>query len=159
MERRMPTLPELWEICALLVAVQTASFAWRLAEESRVSRKGDITWVPVADALNLVAIAVLAFGVFVLPVAGLLPLRESRIAVALSILLFVGHLVSVAAHYELFNPRTARSMKYFPRQERVAVTIVCAVVVIFLIAVAMTRQEEENYDAKHQGSTAGLSRR
>jgi hypothetical protein len=126
---------EIWESAALVLGFQAAGYAWRMAEESRVSRTGDVTWLPVADMLNLASIAVSIVGVYVLPTTGYRVLIATDSWFALSLLLFLGHLISVAAHYELFDIRHPRSMRYFPRQERIAVaaTLVSALVYLTLL--------------------------
>ncbi len=106
-----------------------------MAEESRVSRHGDVTWLPIADIINLVSISASAFGVFVLPVAGYRFLMTAPRWFGFSVLLFTGHMVTLAAHYELFDIRHARSMKYFPRQERISTMLVGAAAVAYLIVV------------------------
>jgi hypothetical protein len=126
---------QIWEPAALVLGFQAASFAWRMAEESRVSRSGDITWLPVADAINLISIGLSILGVFVLPISGYRVLLRAHQWFGLSLLLLFGHMVTLATHYELFNVTTARSMQYFPRQERVAVVGVATVVALYILAI------------------------
>ena len=126
---------DLWEAAALILGFQTASFAWRMAEESRVSRSGDVTWLPVADVVNLLSITTNALGVFVLPVSGYRLLLPAPKWFGLAILLFIGHFFALAGHYELFDIRHPRSMRFFPVQERVAILSIAAASLLYLLVV------------------------
>ncbi|PWI19326.1 hypothetical protein DI272_38090 [Streptomyces sp. Act143] len=103
---------------------QVTGFALRINREIDVSGKGDITWLPPADILNLLSIAVTMLGVFIAPVleigSATVPIR----AFGLSVLLLAGYPFALAGHYDMFNPRTRRSWTYCPRQERIALAIV-----------------------------------
>jgi len=126
-------LKDLWTAGGVLLGFQVTSFSWRISEEAKVGDKGDYTWIPPADILNLIAMLVATLGIFVLPVVGLVDVAFVKASFALSTLLFVGHSFAIAGHYELFNPRTRRSFKYFPLQEKCVVLIVALVVIVYFI--------------------------
>lgn len=89
----------------VLLGFQVTSFGWRIAEESKVARQGDITWLPPADLLNIVAMIVTGLGVFVLPALGVIDVAIIKIMFGLGAILFVGHSISMAGHYELWQDR------------------------------------------------------
>ena len=107
----------LWQAAAFLLGLQAASFSWRIQQEAAVADRGDITWLPPADYLNLIAMLVAVGGVFVAPALGLVDDRFAKMAFGLNALLFVGYSFALAAHYELFT-RGKRSYRYFPPQEK-----------------------------------------
>jgi hypothetical protein len=129
---------DIWEPAALILGFQAASFWWRMGEESRVSHSGDITWLPVADAINVLSIGMSILGVFVFPVSGYRVLLRPQHWFGLSLLLLLGHMVALPAHYELFDMKRPRSMRYFPRQERIAVAGLVAAAALYLFAVHPT---------------------
>ena len=59
-------------------------------------------------------------------------------ALGLAVLLLVGYAFALAGHYEMFNPRTSRSFRAFPFQEKVAVFSVVLLSAIY-IGVAVTK--------------------
>jgi hypothetical protein len=127
-------LPDFLTAGGVLLGFQVTSFGWRISEEARVARQGDITWLPPADFLNLVAMIVTVSGVFVLPALGINDSSTIKIMFGLGAILFVGHSISMAGHYELFNNKTKRSFAYFPFQEKVAVTATSIVALLYLVA-------------------------
>jgi hypothetical protein len=124
-------LPEVWKIAGALLALQLAAFWWRMKREMAVERRGDITWLPPADLLNLSAIVVSLFCVFVLPTVGVVSESFARISFGLVAILFAGFVLSLPAHYELYAGGH-RTYRYFPLQEKLAVALVllCAVVYV-----------------------------
>ena len=119
---------EIWTAAGVLLGFQVTSFLWRIGQEAGTGAKGDITWLPPADMLNLLAMSVLAIGVFVAPLMGAISLAATRLVLGLSVLLFVGHSFALAGHYELYNRHTPRSFDYFPLQEKIAVAATLTVV-------------------------------
>jgi hypothetical protein len=57
-------------------------------------------------------------------------------AFGLAVLLLAGYPFALAGHYEMFSPRTPRTMTYCPLQEQV---VLSAAAVIFYVALAMVR--------------------
>jgi hypothetical protein len=125
-------LSDLWTAAGVLLGFQVTAFAWRISHEADVADRGDVSWIPLADFLNLIAMVVTAVGCFVLPGSSLVSIQVASKLLGLSTILFVGHSFSLAAHYELFNPRTKRTYRYFPPQERVAVFSVSVAAVMYL---------------------------
>jgi hypothetical protein len=117
----------------VLLGFQVTSFAWRVSQEAEVADRGDISWIPPADFLNLSAMVVTAVGCFVLPGSSLISIQTASKLLGLSTIVFVGHSFALAAHYELFNARTKRSYRYFPPQERVAVSVVAVIAAVYIV--------------------------
>ena len=63
-------LQEIWTAGGVILGFQVASFAQRVAQESKVAKEGDLVWLPPADYFNLSAIFVMVLGVFIAPAAG-----------------------------------------------------------------------------------------
>ncbi|MGW1716020.1 hypothetical protein [Streptomyces sp. NPDC002156] len=134
-----PDLGSLWTAAGVVSGFQVTGFALRINREIDVSGKGDITWLPPADILNLLSIAVTMLGVFVAPVLGIGGTTVPVKAFGLSVLLLAGYPFALAGHYDLFNPRTYRSWTYCPRQERIVLSVV-GVSAITYTALAVLRQ-------------------
>jgi hypothetical protein len=82
---------------------------------------------------NLASMLVVAIGVFVLPILNVANLRFMKFAFGLALLLFIGYPFALAGHYDMYNRKTQRSMKYFPLQEKVVAACVLLAIVAYLI--------------------------
>lgn len=122
----------IWAASGFLVTLQLGAFTWRVNREIKMSEKGDINWLPLADILNLIALIVILGGVFILPLLGTKNMKLSQIALGVSIIFFAGYPFALAGHYELFS-KGKRSMKYFPAQERIVIIITILSSILFLI--------------------------
>ncbi|HUW14430.1 MAG TPA: hypothetical protein VM537_32200 [Anaerolineae bacterium] len=133
-------ISDVWRGAAFVIAIQMAAFAWRVSREVAVADRGDVTWLPPADIMNLVAIVVAFLGVFVLPVLGIGSSTVAALALGLSIVLFVGYPFAIAGHYDLFE-RGPRSWAPAPRQEKLAIaaTSVAAALCLGVVALAQFR--------------------
>ena len=123
---------QLWEAATVLLALQATSFGWRINRESAASEKGEPTWLPVADIINLLAMCISVSCVFLAPILGFWSTGGAIRSFGLVLILTVGHAVSLAAHYELFNVGK-RSNAYFPLQEKFAVGATLAVALVYLL--------------------------
>jgi hypothetical protein len=112
-------ISDIWTAAGVLLGFQVTSFAWRFTREAEVGETGDLTWLPLADILNLASMTVLMAGVFVLPILGLVNFDFGIHSFGLALLLFAGHPFALAGHYDMYNRKTPRSYHYFPVQERV----------------------------------------
>ncbi len=126
-------LSDIWVAAGLLIGFQVTSFAWRVSREVKVGESGDLTWLPPADILNLVSMLVTVIGVFALPILGLADPTFIKYSFGLAVLLFVGYPFALAAHYDMYNSKTARSYLYFPFQEKVVVVIVTVLAIAYVI--------------------------
>ncbi len=125
-------LSQIWTAAGILVGFQVTSFAWRIAQEAQIADKGDLTWIPPADYLNLLSMVATVLGVFVAPVLGFADTAKAQMWFGLGAILFVGHSFALAGHYELFNPKTKRSYEYFPLQEKVVFFSVAILSIAYL---------------------------
>jgi len=126
-------LSEIWSAAGFLIGLQLGAFSWRLSREISMAERGEVTWLPLAEVLNLAALVVAVLGVFLLPIAGYASLRVPRVFLGVSLILFAGHAFALAGHYELFTrerPRGPRS--WLPRQELVIVGLTVIAVVTFV---------------------------
>ena len=94
-------LKDLWTAAGVLLGFQITAFAWRIERETRQK----LVWLPPADYLNLLAMLVTVLGVFVAPIFGVASVQAARVFFGLATLLFLGHAVALAAHYELLFTR------------------------------------------------------
>jgi hypothetical protein len=58
-------LGTLWSAAGVIAGFQVAAFTWRITREVYMSDKGEPVWLPLADWLNLLSLAVTLLGVFV----------------------------------------------------------------------------------------------
>jgi hypothetical protein len=131
-------LSEIWSAAGFLIALQLGALNWRLSREVSMAARGEVTWLPLAEILNLAALVVALFGVFLLPIAGFASLRVPRLFLGVSLILFVGHAFALAGHYELFTRgRSPETRTWLPRQELIAISLTALAVVVF-VAVALS---------------------
>jgi hypothetical protein len=128
----------LWTAAGVLIGLQVTMFAARIGREISVGDTGGRTWLMLADVLNLGSLVVAAAGVFLAPILAIGGSQTPAKAFGLSVLLLCGYPFALAGHYEMYNPRTARSSAYCPKQERVVLSIVAFAVAVYL-AMAITR--------------------
>jgi hypothetical protein len=126
-------LDTLWGAAGVLVGFQVAAFTLRINREIAVSGSGGRTWFPVADCINMLSLSTTLLGVFLLPTLDLVSVHAAQRLFGVSVLLLIGYAVALVGHYEMFNPKTARSYVYFPRQEQIAVAFVAVAVVIYIV--------------------------
>ena len=126
------TYGEILAAAGVLLGFQITSFTWRISREVDVG-KSDLTWLPIADMLNLASMLVVAVGVFVLPILNVANLRFMKFAFGLALLLFIGYPFALAGHYDMYNRKTKRSLRYFPFQEKVVAACVFLAIIAYLI--------------------------
>jgi hypothetical protein len=56
-----------------------------------------------------------------------------KLAFGLALLLFIGYPFALAGHYDMYNRKSGRSMRYFPVQEKVVAACVLLAIVAYLI--------------------------
>lgn len=123
---------EILAAAGVLLGFQITSFTWRISREVNIG-ESDPTWLPVADMLNLASMLVVVIGVFVLPILNVANLRFMKLAFGLALLLFIGYPFALAGHYDMYNRKTTRSVKYFPFQEKVVAVCVLSAIVAYLV--------------------------
>lgn len=126
-------IKDLWTPTGVILGFQVTLFKWRLEEEARVGERGEIPWLVPADYVNILGMAALLGGAYLLPIAGLIGACGARILVGLGGLLFVGHALGLAAHYQLFNRSAKRQFAFFPVQERVVISLTTLLAVAYVL--------------------------
>jgi FlaA1/EpsC-like NDP-sugar epimerase len=125
----------LWPAAGILVAFQTAVLTLRINREIDVSKQRDLTWLPLADWLNILSILATLLGVFA---ARVLSIESSTMAAqlfAVAALLLAGYPIALAGHYDLLNRRSTRSMQFCTLQEIVVISFAgCASVDLLIWA-------------------------
>lgn len=139
-------LRDLWVVGGIVLGFEVNVLVVRVGQQaSRVGlgRDGDTgaqaarpAALSVSDFLGVAAVVAIVFGVFVLPLLGFAGIAIVRHAVAFGIILFLGHVVSLVGHYELYGPRP-KSYRYFPGQERICVGLVALLALAFLLVTAL----------------------
>lgn len=129
----VPAVESLWGAAGIIVGFQVTAFTLRINREIDVSRSGDFTWFPVADLLNMLSLSVTLIGVFALPALDVIGRESASRLFGLSVLLLLGYAFALAGHYEMYRAG-ARTMRYFPTQERVVVALVAAAALIYIVA-------------------------
>jgi hypothetical protein len=130
-----PDLKDLWTPTGLLLGFQVTLFKWRLERESEVGDKGDIPWLVPSDYMSIVGMLTFLCGVILLPLSGIVSVTVARDAFALGTLLFVGQILGLAGHYQLFSRTGTRKFVWFPSQEKVVLSITAAASVAYLVVV------------------------
>lgn len=128
-------LKDLMTVGGVLLGFQLTSFAWRVSQETKTAEKGDIVWLSPADYLNLLAMVITVLGVFIAPILGLVSVRVVQILLGFVSLLYLGYAIALAGHYELFSRGKKRSFLWFPKQERIVITIVAILIVLYIAGV------------------------
>jgi hypothetical protein len=135
LEENMVSLFELKDLITaggLLLGFQLTSFSWRISQETKTAEKGDIVWLSPADYLNLLAMIITVVGIFIAPILGLIDIQVVQILLGLVALLYLGHALALAGHYELYSRGQRRSFSWFPRQEKIVVSIVFVIIVLYI---------------------------
>ena len=127
-----PELKDLWTPTGLLLGFQVTLFKWRLERESEVGDKGDIPWLVPSDYVSIVGMLAFLCGVLLLPMSGLASTVVARTSFGLGALLFVGQVLGLAGHYQLFNQSKTRKFVWFPTQEKAVVLLTVATGLLYL---------------------------
>ncbi|MGH9199404.1 MAG: hypothetical protein ACRD1T_27200 [Acidimicrobiia bacterium] len=88
-----------------LLALQLASFAWRITREVDMEGKGKRTWFPLSDWVNVVWLLVVVTFCIVVPINSGNFERWPVTALVVGFVLIGFHPISQAAHYRLFSPK------------------------------------------------------
>ena len=124
---------DIWIAAGVMMGFQVTSFAWRISREVSVGETRDLTWLPPADMVNLASMATIVIGVYLLPILNLVDTIFLKSSFGLAALLFVGYPFALAGHYDMYNRKTERTYKYFPRQERIVIGIIAFVSIIYIV--------------------------
>jgi hypothetical protein len=126
-------ISDLWTPTGLILGFQMTLFSWRLKEERIVGREGDIPWLTPSDYMNILGMLILLFGIYLLPILGLIEIELAKVLFGLGLFLFVGQAIGTAGHYQLFNRTKPRIFIWFPKQEKIALLLFSVISLIYLI--------------------------
>jgi len=126
-------LADIWIAAGILMGFQIASFSWRVMREATVGDKQQPTWLPPADWVNLVSMLTLVIGVFIMPIVHSVDLNLVKHVFGLALILFAGYPFALAGHYDMYNHKTARGFEYFTLQEKLAIVVIVAVVIVYVV--------------------------
>ena len=137
----------------VIVGFQVTVITLRLNREIEMGDRGERTWIPVADYLNLASFLVTLVAVFVLPAVGIGTVDGARVAFGLAALLLAGWPFAILGHYKLY-PKLAlrwrarsdqtesselRGREHFPKQERMVVVATILIAIGFLVVAILNR--------------------
>jgi hypothetical protein len=117
-------LADIWIAAGVIFGFQITWFSWRISREIEMGKRNEITWLPVADWINLTSMLITVIGVFILPILGIKELYIIKRIFGYALLLIVGHAFALAGHYQLFRQGVKKRQPYLPRQERIVILII-----------------------------------
>lgn len=126
------TLESLWIPTGVLLGFQMTLLTWRLQEEKKTAKEGDVTWLTPSDYVNLLGMFVFVLGVYVFPILEVVTLAYAKIFFGLGAFLFIGQAMGTAGHYQLFNLKV-RDPIWFPLQEKVTLIIFLGLSLVYLV--------------------------
>jgi hypothetical protein len=130
-------LASIWVATGVLLGFQVSFIRWRIEREVHVGGRGDLTWLPLADWVNLISMIVAAVGTFILPILKLVDINFAINAFAVALILFIGYPFALAGHYDMFNPNTKRSFKRYTFQEIIAIVIILILAIAYIAFAAI----------------------
>ena len=130
-------LESLWGPTGVILGFQMTIFSWRLLEERKVGYRGKTPWLTPSDYLNLSGMLILVFGIYLLPILDIINLKISKILFGLGVFIFIGQALGTAAHYQLFNITKHRKFDWFPKQEKVVISLVVLIAIAYLVFAVM----------------------
>ena len=126
-------LANIWVAAGIILGFEVTWFTWRISREVKMAGKRERTWLPPADIVNLIAMVVIAIGVFILPILGLIDIDLVKRLFALAVLIFVGYPFALAGHYQLFSAKRKEKQTRCSFQERIVLLVIAALTVIYIV--------------------------
>jgi hypothetical protein len=127
-------LSDLWVPTGLLLGFQVTLFQWRLERETAVGDKGDITWLVPSDYLGILGMLIFVIGTILLPLAEVISVELATVSFGLGALLFVGQILGLAGHYQLYDRTKPREFVWCPAQEGIVIGITVIIGAAYLAA-------------------------
>src|SRR5258708_1564071 len=100
---------DLWVPTGLLLGFQMTSLKWRIEREVGISDKAPdnrttptFTYLVPSDYVSIAGMLFFVIGVILMPISGWIPLF-APVAFGVGAILFVGQLLGLAGHYDLYN--------------------------------------------------------
>ncbi|WP_267098939.1 hypothetical protein [Xanthomonas sacchari] len=124
-------------LVAAIMALQFATFGWRINREISVGDAGRRTWLPVPDILNVVSMLSVVAICVILPLKTGVFSNYSRAVLAGSFVLIAFYPLALAGHYRLFSRggrsiylEKGRDYPYCTGQEAAALTVATLLTVL-----------------------------
>jgi hypothetical protein len=116
-------LSTLWSAAGVLTAFQVAALTLRINREIGQGDKGGLTWLPMADWLNVTSMAITLIGCFVYASIRSESRETAQTCFAAAALLLAHYPFALAGHYELFRTGSVRTGIYCPIQEAIPLSL------------------------------------
>lgn len=134
MRRDMPDPENLATVSSLIAGFGIAILLFRIQREVQMQAQGKPIWIPWADWLLVIA-TVLCLGAVLFPiVSGLLqPITRIRVAASAasaSIILVIGYVFSILAHYRLILSFGRTGLRENPEPSEAFLVITCIVAAV-----------------------------
>ncbi|MCP4349577.1 MAG: hypothetical protein GY795_29195 [Desulfobacterales bacterium] len=132
-------------LVSLLVGLQFAAFGWRINREISVGDRGEQTWIPLTDILNLANFCLAVIFCILIPLTTDDFGNISKAFLASGSVLIFFHPINMAAHYELFDNKGRikhvkmknenkeldfDKLSYCPHQEKISIFISVVLAII-----------------------------
>ena len=127
------TVFHLWAVAAIVLGFQLTALAWRIKREIVMARRGELTWIPVADYMTYISALILVVGVFIAPFFGDVPLRWTVWLFGLALVIFAATPPVIAGHYNLYRNKNECRPRV-TTQEKWALVIVALAVGAYVLA-------------------------
>ena len=100
----------IWTAASIVVGFSVGAFGFRLKREIDMRAAGEPYWLPRADFVLLLSLAIVLIGVFVLPVLGA-GTSFARYSLGWAFLLLAGYPFALAGHYDLLLGKVPESVR------------------------------------------------
>lgn len=126
-------LKDLWTPAGIILGFQMTVLMWRIQQEEAVRSRGHQQWLIPSDYLSILGLLVLVLGTMLLPILQVISLNTAKALFGLGTLFFVGQILGVAGHYQLFGTGASTTPVWFPMQERVVILTFVVIAIIYLV--------------------------
>ena len=135
-------LPAVWTAGGIVLGFVVTIFTFRIKREAEIRASGSPTyWLPPADFVLLLSMAVVLIGVFVIPIALGAGVSFAKYAMGFGFLLLAGYPFAIAGHYGILSgrpaPLPAGEDGFKHPQEMGVIYFLVAASVAYFIAVAV----------------------
>ena len=124
---------DIWAASGILIGLQGHMFTTRVTREATRTDDRRITHLPWSDVLNLTAVSVLVGGVFLVPTLVNVGSSFVRHAFSLAVLLYAGHAIALAGHYNLYNSSKEFVSNHPTLQEKIIVGFVLLAAIAYVL--------------------------
>ncbi len=90
-------------LVSIILALQFASFGWRINREISVGDSGRKTWFPLPDIVNILSMLSVILWCIIFPLVTGFFGKDSRIVLSIAFVLIAFHPICMIGHYRLFS--------------------------------------------------------